>query len=480
MPIVQGLNDLQFTTASSWSGLTTDNHLFMLRQNDIQLESDVITQIHSQYMGKYGWDNLLGSYPTKYFDTDADYKWNLMGERQIAVPIIGFSATDNTKPGVGKSIFQLTVAENRFQNTEHLFFDDLNFSVRIVGDGYANGSGGWTYPVKHMKPSMTHFIPPSLMTSGNKVNRMFNSDTNTLGKDYSGMDYNSNFEMRNVFSTQSKEMKVPGNMWNRPMLIGFNVPGGSVEKIWTRYQDLEMEWQWRQEINRNLIYSEFNMEDDGTYSTLASSGFPVKQGAGLRQQISPSYKIKYNVFNLDLLAEIGINLSVNILPEDQRKFVMLTGERGMYQFSKACEDKAAIFQPLDNGGRIFGSGQDLGIGGQFRRFKAYNGVEWTVVHMPEYDNPHINRIPHPEGGYTENYRYTIFNVGTTQGQPNIQKVAPRNRDLKWYVAGGVNPMGPTTGLGASKVDGYEIYRRTTHGIMLRNPLSACELIPNVI
>lgn len=58
---------------------------------------------------------------------------------------------------------------------------------------------------------------------------------------------------------------------------------------------------------------------------------------------------------------------------------------------------------------------------------------------------------------------------------------PRGAEKKWYIPGSVDPTrGPQNGgMGASKVDGYSIHYMTAQGIMLRNPLSAAELIPNV-
>jgi hypothetical protein len=101
--------------------------------------------------------------------------------------------------------------------------------------------------------------------------------------------------------------------------------------------------------------------------------------------------------------------------------------------------------------------------------------------MPQYDDPIMNRMEHPDGGSVENYRFTIFNIGTTNGEPNIQKTAPKGRsEIKWYNAGSTSPFGPQSGgMGSSGVDGYEMFCQTTQGIMLRNPLSACELIPSI-
>ena len=114
-------------------------------------------------------------------------------------------------------------------------------------------------------------------------------------------------------------------------------------------------------------------------------------------------------------------------------------------------------------------------------FEGYNGIKYTVMHMPEYDDIIDNRLFHPDGGYTENYRMTIMNIGTTNGEPNIQKMGVKGRtDMKWYVAGSTSPYGPNySGSGGSEIDGYKIMYQTTQGIMLKNPLSACELIPSV-
>lgn len=475
----QGLNSLQVSYAKSWANLTTDNHLSAIYAIEPQLESDIVTQIHG-LMGYTGLDSFLSQYPVKMFDSDVDYRWFLKGDDRKAIMITGFDASDVTKPGIGRSRFKLKVAENYFKTSEILIFDDREYNVRVMSDGYSDGVD-WVYEVEHMEPSDTFYIPASLLAAGKKVSKEGNIVTNTLNDETSGVSFNSQFEMRNVFSTHSKQLTVPGNMQDRKLLIKLTAPDGSPQVVWTKYQDLVCEAQWKKELNNQLMFSKFNQNPDGTYSSKSSNGFPIKRGAGLRQQIAPSYKFYYNTLTLDFLLEVGINLSVNILPEDKREFLIMTGERGMFKFSKMIEDKVAIFQPMGNPDRLIGSGNNLGFQGQYRQYIGPNGIKYTIMHMPEYDDPIDNRMPHPEGGFTENYRYTIMNIGTTNGQPNIQKVGVRGRTgIKWYVAGSTTPFGPQTGgAGATDVDGYKINYLTTQGIMLRNPLSACELIPNV-
>ncbi len=478
----QGLNALQVSYAKSWSGLSTENHLYAIYQNEPQLASDIVTEIFNQ-RGYVGMDNFLSKYPTQVLDHDGEFRWMLKGDDRRAIRIVSFTSsayTNVSKAGLNQEIFQLELEENFFQVSDYLIFDDREFGVRIVAEGWANGSN-WVYEVQTMNGAAGAFIPSQLLQAGKRVSRQNNIVTNTLNDEYSKPSFASHFEMRNIFSTLSKEQIVPGNMHDRPLLIKMNVGDGKPVTVWTKWQDIVTEMQWRREKASQLMFSQFNQKSDGTFANKARNGFVIKQGAGLRQQISPSYKFYYTTLTLDYLHEVAQNLSINILPEDQREFLILTGERGMYLFSKLIEDKVAVFNPMGNPDRLIGSGSNLGFRGQYKVFEGYNGIKFTVMHMPEYDDVIDNRLPHPDGGYTENYRMTIMNIGTTNGEPNIQKMAARGRsDIKWYVAGSTTPFGAQkNALGSSEIDGYKIMYQTTQAIKLKNPLSAAELIPNV-
>jgi hypothetical protein len=478
MAISQKISPLQVSYAQSWSGLTTENHLYAIYQKEPQLASQIVTDVFSK-MRYMGLDNFLSKYPTKIMDSDAEYRWMLKGDERRAIPIVSYTALDATRPGLNKSTFILTLAERAFEPSDFLILDDREYGVRIVDDGTPSGVN-WSYTVQHMEPSDSFYIPAGLLAAGRKVSKQNNNVTNTLNKEYSGLQFTSHFEMRNEFSSLSQSYTVPGNMHDVPLLIKYEFDGKPVT-VWTKWQEMVAEFQWNKMINNELMFAKTNKDDLGFFANRASNGFAIKRMAGLRQQISPSHKFYYTSFSIPYLREVLQNLSINILPEDQREFVILTGERGMYMFSEAVEDQVAIFQPLGDPGRLFGSGvSNLGFGGQYRQYMAYNGIKVTVMHMPEYDDIIDNRLEHPDGGYMENYRMTILNIGTSNGEPNIQKIKVKGADKKWYVAGSTTPFGPQSGgMGASKVDGYEMYRMDQCSIMLRNPLAAAELIPAV-
>lgn len=480
---IQGINSLQVSAAKSWAGLTTDSHLYSIGQREPQMASDIVTQIWNM-QGQYSFDSFLSKYPTVYYDTDADYRWFLKGDDEKAVTITGYTATDSTRPGVGKSIFQLKLAERYFVVSDFLTFDDKQYGVLIVGEGFVDGTD-WVYEVQHMNPSDSFFIPPVFLTAGvRKVSKQNNAVTNTLNKRYGETQFSSHFEMRNAFSTMSKKYTVAGNIAgkNGPMIISMLGPDGEKVTTWARWQDLVFQKQWMQEKSRRLMFDQSNQNSDGTYSQKDSSGFVIKQGSGLREQISPSHKFFYSTLTLDYIYEVCLNLSINILSEDRREFLILTGERGMIKFHKLIEANVALNQPMGNPARLFGSGQNLGFGGQYLSFKGPQGINIHVMKMAEYDDPTHNRLEHPEGGTAESYRMTIMNIGTTEGNPNIQKVAVRGREnITWHVDGSTSPFGPMNGgPSASHVDGYEWFAQGTQSVMLRNPLSVAELIPNFV
>jgi hypothetical protein len=478
--MAQEINTLQLYWPKSWAGLTTENHLATAFMEHPQLISDVIARVFG--MNQYrGLEYLLSKVGTKVVDTDREYEWMLKGDDRKAVAIVGYEASDMTRPGIGKTIFKLKLKEKFFVLSDKLIFDNRDYSVRVMAEPYSDGLY-WVYEVQHMKPDNNHFIPPTYLANGKMVSKLYSPQERTLNKTYGSTSFSSPFKMRNFFSTIGKKYTVPANMHDRPMVISMLDPSSNQRtNIWTKYAEWEMMSQWMREKENNILYSEYNANPNGTFDMFGSSNFPIIEGAGLRQQISPAYKFNYTSFTIDYLTEILLNLSINILPEDKRHFVALTGERGMVQFHKALEAKASLFQPVGVGPsqRVFGSGQNLGFGGQYVEYRGPQGVGFTLVNLPQYNDVIDNRLPHPDGGYTENYRYTILNFGTTEGEPNITKLYPKNGNKMWHVPGSTSPYGPKKSFNepsASAVDGYELYCLTTQGIMIKNPMSCCELI----
>jgi hypothetical protein len=469
------ISNLQLYAPKSWSGLTTENHLGSVFAQEPTLVSNIISRVFglNQYAGMDYFLSIGGG--EQELPDDNDFEWLLKGDDEKALPIVA-----TVTGGKNGNVVLLTLGEKYFAKTDKLILDDGETALRVMQEPYMQGTN-WIYPCQAMVFSSS-IVADSLLVAGAKVSKEYSPQERTLNRTYGETSYTSPFKMRNSLSFMSKTYTVPGNMHQRPLVIEMLDPkSNKTSKIWTQYAEWEFICQWAKEKERMLWFSKSNKQANGTYNMMGDSGTPIIEGAGIREQISPSYKFNYNEFTIDFLEDVLLNLSINILPEDQRHFVAFTGERGMVQFHRALENHAARFQPLDSK-RVGGSGQNLSFQGQYKEYMGPQGIRFTLVHLPLYDNEVRNRIAHPKGGYTESYRYTILNMGTSGGEKNIKRVYPKGRkELMWHVAGSTSPLGPNTSFSkgsASSVDGYQLFAQAQQGVLIANPMSCCELIYN--
>ncbi len=483
------ISPLQIQGVKSFSGLVTENSLYALRMQSPQLASTTVTKVMGQLTGKYSvWDKISAN--TKIMESDADYEWFLEGDSQRAINIVSYSAPDTGRPGIANTPFTIEVEEQYFQVPDFISFDDREYGVKIIDNGYSNGTN-WVYTVQTIGFDQSKFIPPYLLDAGRQVAKEFSPIVSTLNDEYGGVNYATPFKMKNCFGGVAKEYEIPGNMKNRKLyngcenaIITFTAPDGSKQSIWTNYHELIFDYQWEMEKMNQLFYGKLTKNlQTGQVSVKGGNGFELRQGAGFREQVANSNRYYYTVFDLDQLFEILLSLCVNTLPEDQRKFVILTGEYGLIDVHNAISAKVAANQGSIGPDRTFGSGQKLGYGGQYITYRFPNGIEVDFVNFEPYNDKVLNRLKHPDGGTIESRRMTIMNIGTSNGEANMQILYPKGRkEVRRYIPGTCSPfLGENAKLtaidqAASKKDGYAVYYLAFQSFMMKNPFSCAELI----
>ena len=118
-------------------------------------------------------------------------------------------------------------------------------------------------------------------------------------------------------------------------------------------------------------------------------------------------------------------------------------------------------------------------------FELSQGPKKTTLEVDGmYDDKVRNKILHPDGGVAESYRYDILDIGTIDGEPNIQKTMVRGaEDIRGYESGLRNPFtaAPSTELMANAVDG-SVYHRACMGFgaFIRDPSRTASLIPDIL
>jgi len=128
-----------------------------------------------------------------------------------------------------------------------------------------------------MRADYTYFLLTDLLSAGRKVATIYNVVTNTLNDQYGETQFSSMFEMRNQFSTLSKKYVVPGNMQDRPLLIKMTGSEGKSVTVWTKWQEMEFNFQWQKEKANQLMYSTINQNLDGTFTQKAPMVSPLSK-----------------------------------------------------------------------------------------------------------------------------------------------------------------------------------------------------------
>ena len=473
----------------TWSGLTDENHLGRMYLEAPQEASNLASKIYNENFGM-DLDSYLSSIVggVKTMETDGDFTWKLIGSAKKNVKLVearidGTTLAATDYAGKFFSKFELVFEENHFTDVNVIVgHKNEVYPLRIIGDPVPDGSN-WVYTVELLSNSQTAFMPYEELLPGTRFSREYSIVEHSMSLKGGELNFSAPLEMRNSFSKIRMQHKVPGNMHNRPMATAYLDENGKQHTVWTQYEDYMFDHIYRMEKNNLLMFGRSNRDADGNYNQKGLSGRKLKMGAGIREQMESANTSFYNDFSIDYLLSILLDLSEGRLPTDKRKFVLRTGERGAVQFHKALENNSQLFTPNRDEKRIYSvssaiSSMGKGYGGQFIEYIGPNGIEVSLSIDSMYDDKVRNKEYHPDGGVTESYRYDILDIGTTNGEPNIQKLVVKGEEDIWGYQGGFgNPFAKDGAMSTSE-HSYTIHRGCTVGVMVKDPSRTASLIYN--
>lgn len=489
------ISKLQIVEPKDWAGLTTDNHLGALYMQQPQLVSPVIDTLHRIQQGGDDVVSFINKFTPMYIDDDLPYQWLLQGADEVNVPLIDYFdstlSSKPTKPGIARSTFFLVFGDRRFEATDVIVGNKPEiYQLRVERDPISQGTQ-WAYEVRLVTNDDKLFVPAAELASGIRWSKLYSLVEQTFSRRGGTVSHSSPYRMENVMSMIRKQYLVPGNMIrkgdNAPLAFSFKDVSGKIHTSWLGKLDWDFNTQFRREKANLLLYGNSNRMADGTYGNIGESGYEIRAGYGLYQQIAPSNVFYYNKFSIDWLINIMLGLTVGKLPEDQRRVVLSTGEYGAYQFHKAVTEDTVKYTPNFTSDRIYKTGEGkLGYKGQFVRYSAVQGIEFEIFIDPMKDNVYLNKINHPNGGPASSYIYDILDFGTAAGEPNIQRVLMKgDEEVYRYIEGMRSPFTPynnsSTPIGtSSSVDGYEVHKMFIGGLRVKNPMRCARIIPSLL
>lgn len=493
------LGKFQTREFSYWKGLTKDNHLGAIFQRAPQKATNLMVQLLAYQRGKT-LDTLLNQFPTREFENDEEYTWDVIGSSRRNIPLLeardedGVVVEDNGKMiGAGTAPFYLVFPEDWFADGEFIV-GNLNeiYQFRILGDARMEGTNA-VYKVE-LAGGNTEGVPAERLLAGEKFSIEAAFVESELSRKVGDVRFSSSVAMRNEFSTIRIQHKVPGNKINRKLAVGIPVvDNGKVTtmNMWMHYVDYEVEQQFSDYKNNALAFGRSNRNANGEYMNIGKSGVSIKTGAGLYEQMEVANTMFYNQFSLKLIEDALYELSAAKLSMGDRYFLIKTGERGAIQFHKAVLREVSGWTQFTLNGEALGIIQKtqsnlhtnaLSAGFQFVEYKAPNGVRVKIDVDPYYDDPVRNKIQHPLGGPAFSYRYDIMDIGTMD-QPNIFKCAVKgDTEYRGYQWGLRNPF---TGEKNNPYMSFDedaavIHKMATLGVCVLDPTRTLSLIPAVL
>ena len=490
------ISKLQTYEQKDWAGLTTENHLGYLYQQQPELISEVIEMLYKVNLGGEDYVHFLNKFPKMYINDDVPFDWLLQGADEKNIPLITYwdssGASKPTKPGIGRSVFYMEFAERLFEATDVIVGEKPDwYKLRVASDPIPNGAT-WLYPVQLFTGDDLLFVPTSELANNTRWSKEYSPVEQTLSKRGGGISHSSPFRMQNVLSSIRKQYTVPGNMIrkgkNKPLAFSWVDPYTKKKMTsWLGQLDWTFKTQFRREIARLLIYGNSNRMPDGTYGTIGESGYEIRAGFGMYDQIAPSNVFYFNKFDIDWLCQVALGLSVGKLPEDERRFVLSTGEYGAQDFHIAAQNNSMKYTPNYTDSRIkMGPDGKMSYSGQFAQYSWINGIKFEIFIDPLKDDPIRNKTLHPDGGLASSHQIDILDFGTSDGEPNIQRVAMEgDEEIYRYIPGLRDPYTPYNNIDSpaptvTGVDGYDVLKMFIGGIRIKNPMKCARLIPNIL
>jgi hypothetical protein len=248
------LSKFQKQTFEHWKGTSKLNHLGGIFQLQPQKATNLMVQLLAWYKGKT-LDTFLSQFPTKEFDSDEEYTWDVIGSALRNIPLVeartvdGAAISNETVLGANGEPFYLVFAEDWFADGE-VIVGELNevYPLRVLGDGRNEGTNT-VYKVELMA-GVTAGMPVEELAAGKRFSVEYAPVEREFSRKVGDIRFASPVAMRNEFTTIRIQHKVSGAMLNKKVAFGIPVTretNGRYVKDTVNMWMHEVQWQLEQQ-----------------------------------------------------------------------------------------------------------------------------------------------------------------------------------------------------------------------------------------
>jgi hypothetical protein len=480
------ISNLQLYTApANITGLMESNKLY----NAFLVEPEKMQAVMARAFGQAnGQEDVLdmlttGAMQTEYVEVPV-YRWPLYTKDSRSIEVAGPAISGGATPGIGGSVFYVPFSERHFELGANLRADDGTM-VRVQEDPYQDGDT-YVYGFILNDGNPASFMDPSQVTYGSRFMETW-ADYEEFSNGGTGVSMTTPAMLENTLGTFRTKVAVTREAAKTKLVMDIITKGKDgkpkVSKVWAS----ELEWMAYARHREKIVYA--SIYANKSSHRKGANGRIVYQGAGFREQISPSNIWEYsgNEVSYALFEDFVENLERTAINNGGTpNLVCLTGRDGLKMIDnmlrKRFKDQGLVIS--DSSKFLKGDGNNLKLTGYFSEFTTQSGITVSFKNYAPYNDADFHRTKNPmTGNPLESSVFTFMNFGTDgKGGANIKKIVFRGGEkLMWTVSGSTSANNQEkkslSSEGSSGVDGYEFYMLDQCGIKVSDPTSCGELRP---
>lgn len=431
-------------------------------------------------------ESLFGLGATRYID-DLEWSWDLNVKGYKPMTILALRSTPTT-PGKYRRPIEVVV----------------DVDLGAIGESWSPGSSdksqvavikskrpegrNFVYTLQTYTESAEHFINPRYLIPGTKWTRMFamRGEAAETGGHTEGT---TKVSYKNNLVKLRKEYKVTDYGAQAVLDIACQDENGKVYRSWMDEKEAEYNMAMNKELSMSALYS--RLGDSPLIDP--DSGYPIKPGAGLEQQISfGGNNERFTTLSAELIEAFFDKIVYSrISPGDLGEVIGYSGHYGMKEFAKALDVWTGGKAIIRESGDFIGKDpkgvhkNSLQTGYQYTLFSLPNGGTFRLLHNPLNDDKTIHRDIDPLTGVPlQSQRITILDVTGGNGmsinpKDNIRLVRKNKVHGVTIIEGRVGPGGQISKNPKHSGDYYEVHISDSIGIEVTDPSVTGELIKTV-
>ena len=373
---------------------------------------------------------------------DIQYEYPVITRTDKAAEIAVSSFTSTDRPGIGNSTFQIILTDNWIKRN-YLIETPRRIQL-MVQDDPTPVAQGYAYNVKIDPADATTFCPPSELVSGTLIVQLhtINPESYSRGTESTRV---APGKLKNQMTVLRKSHHWAGNASQMIMNATISIDG----KEYTNWMDWDMwqfEYKWALEKENAIWYSRYNREVDSTIELKdIISGRVIPRGSGILEQI-PNY-YTYSKLTFKKLQQVIREALFGQGDMKGKTITLYTGTGGFQEFNNALKQggytEVVPAQTLLDNKFVTGTGYDLTLSGYFNAFYHIDGYFIKVKKTDFFDKGTraMNSPLHPETNLPlESYRMVFIDDNDYDGQPNLQYVTQKGRQMLHGVTVGLTNM----------------------------------------